>query len=150
MPASFMTCERGWRCEGQLIRNPASMDPQVISSKIRNDGRAGFILPINVWTVWPREPRYPDHHYLRPQRPGADPSAHRSAASRQSAVAPAGADAGVTVLACLPGSHGSPESADRCYRTAASRFDPSMGETVLASDRHTQNAIIGQVRRVCR
>ena len=53
MPASFMTCEQGWHCEGRLIRNPASLDPQVITSKIRNDGRAGFILPINVWTVWP-------------------------------------------------------------------------------------------------
>ena len=54
MPSNFMTCERGWRCDGRLIRNPASMDSQVIVSKIRDDGRAGFILPINVWTVWPR------------------------------------------------------------------------------------------------
>ena len=53
LPASFMTCERSWVCDGRLIRNPASMDPQVIVSKIRDDGRAGFILPINVWTVWP-------------------------------------------------------------------------------------------------
>ena len=53
MTADVVQCPAGFHCEGSIIRNPASLDPQPVLSVIRNDGRSGFLMPANFWTMWP-------------------------------------------------------------------------------------------------
>ena len=51
--AAYLSCPQGFRCEGTMIRNPLSLDSQVIYTAIRPDGRAGHVQPANLWTMWP-------------------------------------------------------------------------------------------------
>ena len=53
MNASYLSCPQGFHCEGTMIRNPLSLDSQVVFSAIRPDGRAGHVQPANLWTMWP-------------------------------------------------------------------------------------------------
>ena len=53
MNADLIACPQGFRCEGAMVRNPLSLDPQVVYTVIRADGRAGYIQPVNFWTLWP-------------------------------------------------------------------------------------------------
>jgi hypothetical protein len=53
MNADYIACPQGFHCEGAMVRNPLSLDPQVVYTVIRADGRAGYIQPANFWTLWP-------------------------------------------------------------------------------------------------
>ncbi len=73
MTAESIACQPGFTCLGTIVRNPASLDPQMVFSSVRKDGQVGITKQANLWTIWPNSAQVANSGaYIAPSMPATE------------------------------------------------------------------------------